>query len=145
MGVNIPNFKLEASVVSSVLELVKDAGKRALEIYQASFTVEYKADSSPITEADIAVNKMLVGGLGQYGLPILSEELADNKERLNASRVWIIDPVDGTKGFIKKTGDFSIMVGFVQEGRPIFGVVYQPTVDQLYYAAKKEGSFLIIS
>ena len=143
MNVNIPNSKLEMSVVSSVLGLVKEAGSRALEIYQSSFSVEYKADSSPITEADIAVNKMLVNGLEQYGWPILSEELVDNKERIGASRVWIIDPIDGTKGFIDKKGDFSIMVGLEQEGCPIFGVVYQPTEGKLYYAQKGEGAFLI--
>ena len=143
MDVNIPNSKLEESVVSSVLDLVKKAGRCALEIYQSSFTVEYKDDDSPITEADIAVNKILVDGLEQYGWSILSEELADSKERLGVSRVWIIDPVDGTKGFIDKKGDFSIMVGLAERGKPILGIVYQPTDDKLYYAQKGEGSYLV--
>ncbi len=143
MNVNIPNSKLEESVVLPVLDLVKEAGSRALEIYRSSFSVEYKADNSPITEADIAVNKMLVDGLEQYGWPILSEELADSRERIGVPRVWIIDPVDGTKGFIDKEGDFSIMVGLAQEGHPIFGVVYQPTENKLYYAQKGKGSYLV--
>ena len=136
MDVNNSNFKLEEFVVLSVLDLVKEAGSRALEIYRSSFAVEYKADSSPITKADITVNKMLIDSLEQYGWPILSEELADDQERLGMSNVWIIDPIDGTKGFIDNKGDFSTMVGLAQEGRPIFGAVYQPTTDKLYYAQK---------
>ena len=143
MIVNVPTPKLESAIVSSVLELVKGAGHRALEIYQSSFAIEYKTDDSPITEADIAVNEMLVDRLKQYTWPILSEELADSRERIGASRVWIIDPVDGTNSFIDKAGDFSIMVGLAEEGRPIFGAVYQPTTDKLYSAQKGEGAFLV--
>ena len=67
----------------------------------------------------------------------------DDKKRIGVSLVWIIDPIDGTNGFVDKTGDFSVMVGLAEEGKSVFGVVYQPTEDKLYYAQKGKGAFLI--
>lgn len=123
--------------------LVRKAGKRVLEIYSTEFEVIRKSDGSPVTAADLAAQDILSNGLEQYGWPILSEEAEDSTDRLRAQRVWIIDPIDGTFGFTQKNGEFAIQVGLVENGVPIFGVVYRPTTDQYFYAHQGKGSFLI--
>jgi len=80
--------------------------------------------------------------LGKYGYGILSEETKDTPSRLSKEKIWIIDPLDGTKDFLQKTGEFSIMVGLVHNKEPILGVVYKPVDDKIYFAEKGKGAFL---
>lgn len=119
------------------------AGEAALFYYHGDYDIIDKGNNDPVTRADHASNEVLVDGLKKefpsYG--ILSEETEDDGSRLNKDRVWIVDPLDGTKDFIDKTGDFSVMVGLVEEGRPILGVVYKPAGGVVYYAAKDRGAF----
>jgi 3'(2'), 5'-bisphosphate nucleotidase len=100
--------------------------------------------SSPVTAADRASNEVIVAGL-KLAFPedaILSEESADTPERLGARRVWIVDPLDGTKEFIGRNGEFSVMIGLAIDGRAVLGVVYRPDGDALYAAAAGHGAWV---
>lgn len=133
-------------VLESVLA---EASKLVLDIYESfdESDVFTKKDDSPVTKADLAVNELLVNTLEKHypDIPIISEE---NKEipyetRASFDKVWIIDPLDGTKEFINKTDEFVINVALVQNGRPIASFVSVPVQDSLYYAFKDKGAFKI--
>lgn len=126
-----------------VENLVRKASKRVMEIYDTDFEVIHKTDGSPITVADIAVHDILMKGLSTYGWPIISEESEAQGGYVDAKKVWIIDPIDGTGGFVKKSGEFAIQVALVEDSKPIFGAVYQPVYDRYYFAQKGKGSFMI--
>ncbi|MCB1069352.1 MAG: 3'(2'),5'-bisphosphate nucleotidase CysQ [Verrucomicrobia bacterium] len=110
------------------------AGHRILEIYGSDFTAMEKADRSPLTEADLAAHELLVHALGQTGLPVLSEESAEipYAERSAWTRFWLVDPLDGTKEFIKRNGEFTVNVALIDQSEPILGLVYAPVLDVLY-------------
>ena len=126
------------------------AGKSILKHYAAGFETEEKlgADnySEPVTIADREASRIIVDSLST-AFPddgILSEEEIDKLEhRLSKPRVWIIDPIDGTSGFVKHDGDFGVQIGLAEEGVPVAGVVYLPFHDVLYYAVKGGGSFTV--
>lgn len=127
-----------------IIQLAKQAGKAIMEIYQKDFDVYDKSDASPLTEADLAAHKILVEGLSQLTpFPVLSEESSDEikEERLKWEEYWLIDPLDGTKEFIKKNGEFTVNVALIQHGKPTFGVVYAPALDILYIGDKEGGAF----
>lgn len=132
----------------SVSDIARDAGNAILNIYNAdnSIAVEHKADNSPLTIADKASNAVIMEGLKkllvQY--PIISEE---NKEvpyevRSAYEYYWLVDPLDGTKEFIKRNGEFTVNIALIYQQRPVLGVVYAPCLDEMYYAAKSEGAYL---
>jgi len=117
-----------------VERLVREAGALVRSFYENGVEVTWKGVNDPVTAADHAANAYLVSGL-RAAFPddgILAEESADNTYRLERSRVWIIDPLDGTKEFIGKIGEFAVMVGLAIDGAPVLGVVYQPVADVLY-------------
>lgn len=129
-------------------ELALKAGKEILKIYGSDFEVSEKVDDnsykSPLTEADLRANDIIVQGL-RSSFPeysILTEEEKDNKERLSNEFVWIIDPLDGTKEFIKRNGEFTVNIALVNKARPVLGVIYVPVLDELYFASKNMGAFL---
>ena len=128
------------------LRAVLKAGNVIAEIYQRDFSVEIKSDNSPLTEADTKSSEILCAGLEESEYPILSEEVLDNEERmrarLNANKVWIFDPLDGTKEFVSKVNEFSIMLALVEEGIPIIGIVHQPITKALFIAQKGQGVFM---
>jgi 3'(2'), 5'-bisphosphate nucleotidase len=134
------------------IDLARAAGARILEFYALEIIAEQKlgADnfSEPVTIADKTASRIIVDGLTE-AFPtdaILSEEEADNmKTRLEAEKVWIIDPIDGTWGFIKKDGDFGVQIGLSERGEAVLGVVFLPVHNQLFYAVKDAGTFLIES
>ncbi|MFZ2359327.1 MAG: 3'(2'),5'-bisphosphate nucleotidase CysQ [Anaerolineae bacterium] len=120
-----------------VEQLVREAGELVRSYYDNGAAVAWKGADDPVTAADHAANQHLVAGLGR-AFPsdgILSEESHDNRARLARRRVWIVDPLDGTKEFIGRIGEFSIMVGLAIEGEAVLGVVYQPVADLLYRGA----------
>jgi len=122
--------------------LARAAGAAALGFY-GKIPTEYEG-SSPVTEADRASNAVIVDGL-RKAFPadaILSEESADTPERLSASRVWIVDPLDGTKEFIARNGEFSVMIGLAIGGAAVLGVVFRPEGDVLFAAAQDIGSWV---
>lgn len=131
--------------------LAREAGARILEFYAMEIVAEQKlgADNltEPVTIADKTASKMIVAGLERAfpGDAILSEEETDNAAvRLVGKRVWMIDPIDGTWGFIKKDGDFGVQIGLTSGGEVVAGVVYLPAHDVLYFASKNAGAFRIV-
>ncbi|MEM6642729.1 MAG: 3'(2'),5'-bisphosphate nucleotidase CysQ [Bacteroidota bacterium] len=120
------------------------AGAEILKIYNTGdFSVEAKADNSPLTIADKAAHNTIVSFLEKTGLPILSEEgqSIDYKERQAWDHFWMVDPLDGTKEFIKKNGEFTVNIALIHKGKSIMGVVYPPVLGELYWALEGEGAF----
>lgn len=129
----------------TLLDGVRAAGNTVLDIYQRDFDVETKADASPLTEADLAAHRALTALLASLepSLPILSEEAAeiDYAERKRWSRYWLIDPLDGTKEFIKKNGEFTLNVALIDDGVPVFGIVHAPVLDVTWWGEQGEGAW----
>ena len=124
--------------------LARDAGRILLDFYRSGVQVQWKGHDDPVTAADRAANEMLVRELHRQ-FPddaILSEELPDDLERLKKDRVWMIDPMDGTKQFIERIDEFAVMIGLAIEGEAKLGVVYHPPADRLFYAAPGQGAFV---
>jgi 3'(2'), 5'-bisphosphate nucleotidase len=119
-----------------------DAGKAILKIYTTDFKVEYKGDQSPLTVADQRANDVINSYLEKTAIPIISEEnkQTDYSERKNWNRCWIVDPLDGTKEFIKKNGEFTVNIALIEDGNPILGVIYVPVSKTLYYTAEDSKS-----
>ena len=120
-----------------------DAGLAILETYNNGFDVEYKADNSPLTTADRASNTIIMERLqALWSLPVLSEESKQvpYENRREWQLFWLVDPLDGTKEFIKRNGEFTVNIALVFEGKPVFGVVYAPALGSLYVGAERQGS-----
>lgn len=126
------------------IRLAREAGTIVNTFYVGSSEVEYKAPDEPVTEADRSANQHIVANI-RAAFPedgILSEESKDDLSRLERERVWIIDPLDGTKEFIARNGEFSIMIGLAIKGRPVLGVIHQPSSGLLYTGIVGQGAFL---
>lgn len=133
---------LELAVTASI-----NAGNKIMEIYDLiDFKTKNKIDNSPLTEADILSNKIICDTLKETDLPILSEEnrLIPYKDRKNWKKFWLIDPLDGTKEFINKNGEFTVNISMIENNKPKIGVVYCPALKELFYAESKKGSFKCI-
>lgn len=132
-------------LVDAIKNIAKQAGKKILEVYESdNFNVEQKADDSPLTHADMAAHNIIVTSLQQLtSIPILSEESAniDFSERESWSRYWLVDPLDGTREFIKRNGEFTVNIALIDNHNVILGVVYVPVTDISYYAAQGLGAF----
>ncbi len=120
-----------------------EAGIKTLTYYSQNFEVNFKKDNSPLTEADTESNKIINQALVKTGIPIVSEE---NKEvdysiRKHWNTYWLVDPLDGTKEFVNKNGEFTINIALIENGIPVLGVVFIPVSDKLYYAASGYGSY----
>jgi 3'(2'), 5'-bisphosphate nucleotidase len=121
------------------------AGEKILEVYGSeNFEAELKGDQSPLTKADKLAHHAIVAVLKESGLPILSEEGKQTpyEERSQWGTFWLVDPLDGTKEFIKRNGEFTVNIALVEGGRSIMGVVYVPVTGKMYYALKGEGAYL---
>ena len=120
------------------------AGKKILEIYgSADLGIEYKNDQSPLTKADKAAHDVILKYLERTGLPVLSEEGKDipYNVRKDWEYFWMVDPLDGTKEFIKRNGEFTVNIALINNGVPVLGVIYAPVLDWLYWGNKEEGSW----
>jgi 3'(2'), 5'-bisphosphate nucleotidase len=128
------------------LELARRAGEAALVYYGKPMRVEHKEEfDEPVTQADRAVNELIVRALREE-FPedgVLAEESVDTDRRIGRERVWMIDPIDGTKGFIAGTGDFCVQIGLAVEGRAALGILYAPATDVLYWAAPGHGAWVV--
>ena len=131
------------SLLEVLLPLVERAGESILNLYDGGYTVKKKPDQSLVTEADLRADQIIRDELKVFGYPILSEESEDDLMRLAADRVWIVDSLDGTRGFVEKTDEFSVMVGLAEKGRPVLGVVYLPIQKRLYHAISGRGAFVL--
>ncbi len=122
------------------------AGDEILQIYNDKIEVVQKKDLSPLTKADIASNKIILRSLEAIdnSIPVLSEEsLVNWNERKKWNKYWLVDPLDGTKEFIKKNGEFTVNIALIENNKPILGVIYVPTKSTLYFAQQNFGSFKI--
>jgi 3'(2'), 5'-bisphosphate nucleotidase len=136
-------FHLMAAVAAAI-----EAGSAILEVYRSSdFKIEEKADKSPLTLADRRSHEIIVKRLGDSGIPILSEEGKDipYTERKRWETYWLIDPLDGTKEFIKKNGEFTVNIAMIRDRKPAAGVIFAPDKNVLYFALDAQGSYKIDS
>ncbi len=119
------------------------AGDAILDVYHSNFSVEHKADSSPITLADKRSHEIITTELRQFQIPILSEEGTEipYEERKTWNKLWIVDPLDGTKEFVKRNGEFTVNIALVIDGKPCLGVVFIPVKEILYYAVQDMGAY----
>lgn len=130
------------------LEVAKEAARAAgqiiLDIYHQDYTIEMKSNETPVTKADLEANAVIVAMIKQHfpNDALLSEESGDHLDRLHNRRCWIIDPLDGTKEFIKKNDEFAVNIALSFDNRIVLGVVYAPVFDELYYATEGDGAFL---
>jgi 3'(2'), 5'-bisphosphate nucleotidase len=131
--------------IMAIVDIAKAAGEAILSVYERDFAVEFKDDKSPLTQADSDANEIICRELSKLypQIPIISEE---NREipyevRKDFDCFWLVDPLDGTKEFVKKNGEFTVNIALVHGGKPVLGVVYAPVIDTLYYAKKGEGAF----
>jgi 3'(2'), 5'-bisphosphate nucleotidase len=134
------------ALLPRVLALVREAGRAVMDVYGSrEHGLQLKADDSPVTHADLASHRILADGLGKLtpSWPILSEEGVPVPfcERQLWRNFWLIDPLDGTREFLRRSGEFTVNVALIMEAAPALGVVYAPAFDKLYYAVRKSGSF----
>lgn len=134
-------------MLTEIQEIARRAGAAIMEVYQnEDFNVELKGDDSPLTKADIAAHRVICEGLRSMSVqyPIISEE-SDNLDwnvRRHWERYWLVDPLDGTKEFIKRNGEFTVNIALIEKGEPILGVVYAPVLDAMYSGELGQGAHL---
>ncbi|MEM5528929.1 3'(2'),5'-bisphosphate nucleotidase CysQ [Gammaproteobacteria bacterium AS21] len=130
--------------IEQINALAKSAGKKILDVYNSDFDVDFKDDDSPLTQADTLAHQIICAGLALIAphIPILSEESSAQSiaNRLCWSRYWLVDPLDGTKEFVSRNGEFTVNIALIDNGKAIFGVVYAPVLDQLYWGSE-QGAF----
>ena len=121
------------------------AGEEILRIYNTDFEFETKSDNTPVTIADKASGKCITNILSHSGIPVISEEedILDYSIRKQWERVWIVDPLDGTKEYIKRNGEFAVNIALVENGKPSIGMIYVPVNKEIYFACKGYGSYKI--
>lgn len=137
---------LEKINIEKITQIAKEAGGAILEVYKKDFVIEFKADQSPLTEADKNANKIICEGLKKLypEIPILSEEnkQVPYSERKNWHCYWCVDPLDGTKEFVKRNGEFTVNIALICKRNPVLGVVYAPVIDKMYKAAQGKGAYI---
>lgn len=133
------NYAREIAVCN---ELVEEASEIALSIYSREFTVDEKANKDPVTEADRQLNRLIVERLrAEFPADVVIGEESGHGGTVAGARVWFVDPIDGTSDFIRKNGEWSIMIGLVEDGRACAGIVGEPALGSVYWAAAGEGCF----
>jgi 3'(2'), 5'-bisphosphate nucleotidase len=124
-----------------------EASKAILEIYHSGdFDIEIKGDNSPLTKADKASHNVIMSYLEPTDIPVLSEEGRDitYQERKDWKQLWIVDPIDGTKEFIKRNGEFTVNIALIENQRPIIGVIFVPVTKELYFSSKEIGAYKVV-
>lgn len=133
------------ALIKPLQAIARTAGESILDIYHAGFTVRQKSDSSPITEADIAAHDCIENGLYDLlpDIPVLSEESPHIPllKRLTWDWLWLVDPLDGTREFIARSGQFSVNIALIREQRPVLGLIYTPVEQRYYFAVHQYGAF----
>jgi len=135
------NTLLNTAIIAAL-----EASKAILEIYHSgAFDIEIKGDNSPLTKADTASHNVIMSYLESTGIPVLSEEGRDipYKERKDWKQLWIVDPIDGTKEFIKRNGEFTVNIALIENNRPLMGVIFVPVTGDLYFSSKELGSYKV--
>lgn len=134
-------------MLKELQQIARDAGAAIMDIYNSDdFDVQLKGDDSPLTKADLAAHRVIVDGLSKLSeqYPVLSEESADISwgQRQQWQRYWLVDPLDGTKEFIKRNGEFTVNIALIENGEPVMGVVYAPVLDAMYVGERDNGATL---
>jgi 3'(2'), 5'-bisphosphate nucleotidase len=131
--------------IQDIVAIAKEAGNAIMQIYKQDFEVEYKQDSSPLTLADKEANNIIEDGLNKLSVnfPVLSEEGDDipYENRKHWEYFWLVDPLDGTKEFVKRNDEFTVNIALIHKDTPVLGVVYAPALDMCYWAKQGEGAF----
>lgn len=135
---------MQSNALDIIVDIARDAGRIILKFYTQEIQIETKADNSPLTAADLAANTFIEQALKQHfpDIPVLSEEThATFPLPFNGARYWLVDPLDGTKEFIQKNGEFTVNIALIVHNIPVMGVVYAPAMDTIYYAREGNGAF----
>tara|TARA_B100001175_G_scaffold173947_1_gene147658 strand:- start:30013 stop:30807 length:795 start_codon:yes stop_codon:yes gene_type:complete len=133
-------------LLNTAITAALEAGKAILEIYHYGvFDVEIKGDNSPLTKADTASHNVIMSFLIKTDIPVLSEEGRDitYEERKDWKQLWIVDPIDGTKEFIKRNGEFTVNIALIENQKPLIGVIFIPATGELYFSSKEMGAFKV--
>ena len=142
-------FLISDEIIQSVIGITKKAGAVIMDVYKTNFNIHIKNDKSPVTEADTGANDIITAGLLKIApdIPILSEEGRDIpfKERSKWESFWLVDPLDGTKEYLKKNDEFTVNIAYMRDNQPVFGVVYAPALDVLYWGSREKGAFKSIA
>ncbi len=132
-------------MLNAITQIAREAGVEILKFYGGELDVEAKADDSPLTQADRVAHTLICGRLRELdgGIPVLSEESdeAEIRDRKTWKRFWLVDPLDGTKEFIKQTGEFTVNIALIEEGVPVMGVIHVPVRGWTYFAEKGTGAW----
>ncbi|MBO9876693.1 3'(2'),5'-bisphosphate nucleotidase CysQ [Xanthomonas sp. D-99] len=138
-------IRIPMELRETVIAIARDAGAAIMEVYAQDFSVEIKDDASPLTQADLAANRVIVDGLRRVtpDVPVLSEESAHVawEQRQYWTNYWLVDPLDGTREFVKRNGEFSVNIALIHMGAPMLGVVQAPVDGRVWYAARGENAF----
>ena len=133
-------------LLAEVLDIAVQAGGQILQVYENEFDVDYKDDGSPLTVADKRAHRLICKELekGSFPAPVISEEseVTDYKERKNWDAFWMVDPLDGTREFVKRNGEFTVNIALIEKGVPVLGVVHTPVAGTSHYAARGVGAFV---
>ena len=139
-------MKLNPELEKAILQIARDAGEAIMKVYAQDFTVEFKGDNSPLTAADTAAHHIIEQGLNILtpSIPVLSEESANSdwQTRKIWPRYWLVDPLDGTREFVKKNGEFTVNIALIEEGHATFGVIYAPALKILWWGDELQGAFV---
>ena len=140
-------FSLQRESISNLIEISMIAGKAIMDIYETDFDCSQKKDRSPVTLADIESHKIISESLAKLTpkIPVLSEESSkvDFNNRVHWSDYWLVDPLDGTKEFIKKNGEFTTNIALMRDKRPIFGIIHAPVLNETYWGSKETGAHFL--
>lgn len=140
---------IQPDFVKKVIGIAKDAGAAIMQVYSTDFSVVKKDDDSPLTHADLAAHHIIVSSLNGLTphLPILSEESESipYETRKNWPQYWLIDPLDGTREFVKRNGEFTVNIALINGNSTVLGVVYAPVIDVLYFASQGQGAYKQLS
>tara|TARA_X000000368_G_scaffold417570_1_gene414328 strand:+ start:859 stop:1671 length:813 start_codon:yes stop_codon:yes gene_type:complete len=139
------SFEINQRNINTLIEISKMAGEAIMKIYETDFEVMVKGDESPLTEADLSSNKIICKSLREITpkIPILSEESSNISftERSKWDEYWLIDPLDGTKEFIKRNGEFTVNIALIKDKTPILGIIFVPATAETYWGCSDFGSF----
>src|SRR5690606_38724285 len=132
------------TLIDPICDLAVTAGKIIMEFYESGeHETRTKADQSPVTDADIAAHRVIVDTLRMLtpSILVVSEESKEHPDVTGHRQYWLVDPLDGTKSFIRRSGEFTVNIALIEDGVPVFGVIYIPAQERLYYGSKAMGAF----
>ena len=138
-------MKISPEKLDELIKIVHLAGIEIIKIYKKRVTKKYKSDNTPVTNADIRANNIICKGLKLHfpEISIVSEEQV--KKGKAAKKFWLVDPLDGTKEFLKGNGEFTVNIGLIENKKPVFGIIYMPTKNKLYFTKDKKSYFSKLS